>query len=170
MLGGIQAVTIGTLAWRMRQLQVNESEHYRLLAEENRIATRLVAPVRGLIFDRNGVLIAQNQQNYRVVIVREQAGDVAEVLEELGIGLRRDGRVLHAVARAREAVDEPEAHESVALEAAQADILLEVATAGGRGQHGEGVDERCPAGGRKCALKARGRLGASRTTGKECAE
>ena len=83
MLGGIQAVTIGTLAWRMRQLQVNESEHYRLLAEENRIATRLVAPVRGLIFDRNGVLIAQNQQNYRVVIVREQAGDVAEVLERL---------------------------------------------------------------------------------------
>ena len=83
MLGGIQAVTIGTLAWRMRQLQVNESEHYRLLAEENRIATRLVAPVRGLIFDRNGVLIAQNQQNYRVVIVREQAGDVAEVLQRL---------------------------------------------------------------------------------------
>jgi len=83
MLGSIQAVTIGTLAWRMRQLQVNESEHYRLLAEENRIATRLVAPVRGLIFDRNGVLIAQNQQNYRVVIVREQAGDVAEVLQRL---------------------------------------------------------------------------------------
>jgi len=82
-LGGMQAAIVGTLAWRMHKLQVTDSEHYRLLAEENRIATRLVAPVRGLIFDRNGALIAQNQQNYRVVIVREQAGDVAAVLERL---------------------------------------------------------------------------------------
>lgn len=83
MLGAIQAAVVGTLAWRMRQLQVTESAHYRLLAEENRISTRLVAPVRGLIFDRNGRLVAENQQNYRVTIVREQAGDAAAVLDRL---------------------------------------------------------------------------------------
>jgi penicillin-binding protein 2 len=54
-----------------------------LLAEENRINMRLIPPARGLIFDRNGVAIADNEQNYRVVIVREDAGDVDEVLARL---------------------------------------------------------------------------------------
>ncbi|MEX0969764.1 MAG: penicillin-binding protein 2 [Paracoccaceae bacterium] len=83
LLGGVQVAAIGTLAWRMHKLQVTESEHFRLLAEENRIATRLVPPARGLVFDRSGTLIAANEQNYRVVIVREQAGDVDAVLKRL---------------------------------------------------------------------------------------
>ncbi len=56
---------------------------YRLLAEENRINIRLIPPARGLILDRNGKLIAGNEQNYRVVITREDAGDVEEVLARL---------------------------------------------------------------------------------------
>ncbi len=54
-----------------------------LLAEENRINIRLIPPARGLILDRNGKLIAGNEQNYRVVITREDAGDVEEVLARL---------------------------------------------------------------------------------------
>ncbi|MGR3724437.1 penicillin-binding protein 2 [Abyssibius alkaniclasticus] len=83
LLGGVQAGIVGTLGWRMYNLQVTESERYRLLAEENRVATRLVPAARGLVFDRNGVLVAANDQNYRVVIVREQAGDVDGVLKRL---------------------------------------------------------------------------------------
>lgn len=78
-----QAGLVAILGLRMRQLQINEAAQYRLLAEENRINIRLIAPVRGLIFDRNGSPIAQNEQNYRVVIVREEAGDVDQVLERL---------------------------------------------------------------------------------------
>ncbi len=83
MLMGIQFGVIGTLGWRMRQLQVEQSDQYRLLAEENRINIRLIAPERGLIFDRKGVLIAQNQPNYRIVMVREQAENADQVLERL---------------------------------------------------------------------------------------
>lgn len=80
---GVQLAVAGALAWRMRQLQVVETERYRLLAEENRINMRLIAPVRGQLFDRNGLALATNTQNFRVVIVREQAGDPQAMLEKL---------------------------------------------------------------------------------------
>ncbi|MBL1437355.1 MAG: penicillin-binding protein 2 [Rhodobacteraceae bacterium] len=82
-LGGIQGLVIGTLAWRMRDLQVNQSSEYRLLSDENRIRDRLLLPERGLIFDRNGQPLAENLPNYRIVMIREQAGDVRTVLAQL---------------------------------------------------------------------------------------
>lgn len=82
-LGGVQLAFMGGLALRMRQMQVEEAEEYRLLAEENRINVRLIPPARGVIYDRNGVEIAGNSQNYRIIIVREDAGDVDEVVAKL---------------------------------------------------------------------------------------
>ncbi|WP_368346424.1 penicillin-binding protein 2 [Pelagovum sp. HNIBRBA483] len=75
---------MGGLALRMRSLQIEQSEEYRLLAEENRINIRLLPPARGLIYDRDGRIIADNEQNYRIVLIREDAGDVDQVLEKLG--------------------------------------------------------------------------------------
>ena len=56
----------------------------RSSADENRINLRLLAPPRGRIFDRFGVPLADNRQNYRVVIVPEQAGDIEATLDALG--------------------------------------------------------------------------------------
>ncbi|MEM8728799.1 MAG: penicillin-binding protein 2 [Pseudomonadota bacterium] len=83
LLGGTMAAFSGALALRMRQLQVEQADQFRLLAEENRINIRLIAPERGEIFDRNGAIIAQNSPSYRIVIVREDAGDVEEVIRRL---------------------------------------------------------------------------------------
>ncbi len=83
MLGGMQAGLVAVLAGRMRFLQVDQADQYRLLADENRINIRLLPPPRGLIFDRKGVLIAGNEQNYRIVIVREDAGDIEEAIARL---------------------------------------------------------------------------------------
>jgi len=47
-----------------------------VLADENRINLRLLAPPRGRIYDRFGVALADNKHNYRVVVVPEQAGDL----------------------------------------------------------------------------------------------
>lgn len=82
-LGGVQLGLAGVLAFRMREMQVEQAEEFRMLAEENRINVRLLPPARGLILDRAGVPLAVNDQNYRVVIVREDAGDVAAVLHKL---------------------------------------------------------------------------------------
>ncbi|MEO0484684.1 MAG: penicillin-binding protein 2 [Pseudomonadota bacterium] len=82
-LGGAQLALIGALGWRMRDLQLQRTDDFRLLAEENRINIRLLAPARGMVFDRDGRIVAENEQNYRIVIVREDAGDVDAVLGEL---------------------------------------------------------------------------------------
>jgi penicillin-binding protein 2 len=83
LLGSLQAVFAGTLAFRMRYLQVDQADQFKLLAEENSIKIRLIPPARGLIHDRKGVLIAGNEQNYRVTITREDAGDVDAVVSRL---------------------------------------------------------------------------------------
>ncbi len=83
MLLGLQAGVIAGLGWRMRQLQIVDNERYSLLAEENRINVRLIPPARGLIFDREGRPLALNRQNYRIVMVREQAADPAAILARL---------------------------------------------------------------------------------------
>lgn len=82
-VGGLQVSFIALLAARMRHMQVNQAEEFRLLAEENRIKVRLLPPARGLIMDREGTPIATNEPSYRIVIVPEDAGDVEEVLSRL---------------------------------------------------------------------------------------
>ncbi len=71
------------LAGRMRWMQVDQGEAFRLLAEENRVNLRLVPPVRGLIFDRHGRILAENAQNYRIVVVREETGDLDTTFAKL---------------------------------------------------------------------------------------
>ncbi|MBR9650936.1 penicillin-binding protein 2 [Thalassovita aquimarina] len=83
LLGGAQIGFGGLLALRMRYLQVDQADEFRLLAEENRINIRLIAPARGEIFDRHGAVIAKNEPSYRLTMVREDAGDVDEVIRRL---------------------------------------------------------------------------------------
>jgi penicillin-binding protein 2 len=82
-LGGVQALFVAGLGARMRYLQVEQADEFRLLAEENRINIRLIPPARGEVFDRNGVPLARNAPSYRIVMVREDAGDVGEVVARL---------------------------------------------------------------------------------------
>ena len=83
MLGGLQVGFAGILAARMQFMQVEQADEFRLLAEENRINLRLIPPARGQIYDRNGLLIAENAPSYRITMVREDAGDVDEVIARL---------------------------------------------------------------------------------------
>jgi penicillin-binding protein 2 len=80
MLGGMKAALLSTLVGRMYYLQVLQSDRYAVLADENRISLRLITPTRGQILDRFGVPLAVNQQNFRVVVVEEQARNVEQVL------------------------------------------------------------------------------------------
>ncbi len=79
----LQGIFVAGLAARMRFLQINQAEQYRLLAEENRINVRLVSPSRGLVYDRDGLLIASNVQNYRAIIIREDVEDLESLLNNL---------------------------------------------------------------------------------------
>src|SRR3546814_8644420 len=89
----------------MYYLQVVEADRYKTLAEDNRINLRLLPPPRGRIVDRFGLPLASNRQDFRVVLVREHAGDVGRVLDALAqiIELTEHDRkrVLREVSRKR---------------------------------------------------------------------
>ncbi|TCS67613.1 penicillin-binding protein 2 [Primorskyibacter sedentarius] len=89
-LGGMQLGFVGLLGLRMRYMQVEQADEFRLLAEENRVNIRLIPPARGQIFDRNGAVIAENAPSYRITMVREDAGNVEEVIERLSALVRLD--------------------------------------------------------------------------------
>lgn len=95
LLGGTQLTFMGILGLRMRYLQVDQADEYRLLAEENRINVRLIPPARGEIFDRNGVTLAANEPSYRITMVREDAGDVEEVIAKLSTLIELDDSALN---------------------------------------------------------------------------
>ncbi|RDD63612.1 penicillin-binding protein 2 [Ferruginivarius sediminum] len=83
MLGGGKLALLGLLAGRMYYLQVVEGEKYATLAEDNRVSLRLLPPPRGRILDRFGAPLAVNNQNYRVLLVAEQANDMTTTLDRL---------------------------------------------------------------------------------------
>ncbi len=82
-VGGAQLAFFGVLATRLYQLQVQRSPEYALLAEDNRANQRLLIPPRGRILDRLGRQLARNIPTYRMLVVREQAGDLPAILQRV---------------------------------------------------------------------------------------
>jgi penicillin-binding protein 2 len=82
-IAGGQALLGAALVGRLYQLQILQQDRYTVLADENRINLRLLVPPRGRIFDRFNVALADNRQNYRVVLVPEQASDIPATLDAL---------------------------------------------------------------------------------------
>lgn len=98
-LGGAQTLLLSALAGRMYYLQILQADQYRVLAEDNRINLRLLPPPRGRIVDRFGVPLAVNEQNYRVLMVEEQARDVDETLAMLGEVIEIEPRDIERIKR-----------------------------------------------------------------------
>lgn len=76
-------VLLTTLGGRLFSLQVGAHEHFTTLSENNRLRIEPIPPTRGLIFDRNGVLLAENRPAYQLEVTVEQAGDLDLLLERL---------------------------------------------------------------------------------------
>ncbi len=84
LLGGGMALGTTALVARLAQLQIVKSEEYATLATNNQFNFRLVPPPRGLIKDRNGVVIAGNRPSFRVLVVRDETKDLDQTLDLLG--------------------------------------------------------------------------------------
>ena len=82
-VGGVQMLLLGTLVGRLGWLQISQSERYRMLADNNRINVRLIAPPRGLIVDRTGKLLAINDQNFRLIVIPEQVENIDDTFRRL---------------------------------------------------------------------------------------
>ena len=66
---------------RLYYLQVREADKYKMMSDENRISTRFLVPPRGLIYDRNGEIIAKNDQDFQALLVAEQSPNIEKTLQ-----------------------------------------------------------------------------------------
>lgn len=64
-------------------LQVEQFEDYQIRADGNRIKVIPVAPNRGIIYDRNGTIIAENRPVFNLEVSLEQVEDLDTLLDEL---------------------------------------------------------------------------------------
>ncbi|MEM6302700.1 MAG: penicillin-binding protein 2 [Pseudomonadota bacterium] len=74
---------LGTLLVRYYGLQISEFETYRTASERNRVQLQPLAPKRGLIYDRNGVLLADNRPSYTLSLILERVDDLESTLDQL---------------------------------------------------------------------------------------
>jgi penicillin-binding protein 2 len=73
--GVMAGVLLLAVAGRLFYLQVLRHEYYSTLSQGNRIRTEPIPPSRGLILDRNGVVLADNLPAFQIELVRELVGD-----------------------------------------------------------------------------------------------
>ena len=64
-------------------LQIDQFEDYQIRADGNRIKVIPVAPNRGIIYDRNGTIIAENRPVFNLEVALDQVTDIDQVLREL---------------------------------------------------------------------------------------
>ena len=76
------------LVLKLVNLQVTQYEYFSARSDGNRLHSQYVPPARGLIFDRNGELLADNQPIFNLTVVREQVDDLDQMLNFLATLIR----------------------------------------------------------------------------------
>ncbi|MBL4712002.1 MAG: penicillin-binding protein 2, partial [Gammaproteobacteria bacterium] len=74
---------LGGLLFRLAWLQIVDYAHFSNLSEHNRVRLMALAPTRGLIYDRNGVILAENKATFHLELIPEQVVDMDATLEGL---------------------------------------------------------------------------------------
>ena len=81
--GALVALALGGLLARFVYLQVVEHRHFQTLAETNRIAIVPIVPNRGVIRDRNGIVLAQSYSAYTLEIQPSRVRSLDETIDAL---------------------------------------------------------------------------------------
>ncbi len=76
-------VLMGALVANMYNIQVNQFQDYQTRSNDNRIKVVPIAPNRGLIYDRNGVLLAENRPVFNLELTPEKIKDIDATIQEL---------------------------------------------------------------------------------------
>src|SRR5678816_4766887 len=76
-------LVVALLGLRLWHLQIREGPYYRDLSENNRTRSVIVEPARGLIYDRNGILLANNVPSFSLYVSLEDVKDREALIEEL---------------------------------------------------------------------------------------
>ena len=77
-----------SLIFKLVNLQITQYEYFSARSDGNRLHSQYVPPARGLIFDRSGELLADNQPIFNLTVVKEQVVDIDETLSFLATLIR----------------------------------------------------------------------------------
>jgi penicillin-binding protein 2 len=81
--GAVVIVAFGGLLGRFVYLQLFQHRHYQTLAESNRIAIVPIVPNRGVMIDRNGIVLAQSYSAYTLEVTPSRVKNLDETIDEL---------------------------------------------------------------------------------------
>jgi penicillin-binding protein 2 len=100
--GVANVATMSVLLGRLYYLQFFRAEEYKTLAEGNRMKLLLMAPVRGMLLDRNGIPLANNQKNFRLFLDMDMAKNAKSALNALASVLTiSDERIAQILSQAK---------------------------------------------------------------------
>ena len=80
------AVIILLLAFillRLAYLQVVQQDHYATLSQNNRVKVLPIPPIRGLIYSRDGILLAENQPAFSLEVIPERVDDMGSLIQRI---------------------------------------------------------------------------------------
>ncbi|MBA4142535.1 MAG: penicillin-binding protein 2 [Nitrosospira sp.] len=117
--GGFVLLLFFILFARFFYLQVSKGEHYHTLAEANRISIAPIVPNRGLIFDRNGEVLAHNYSAYTLEIVPSKVANLEALIDELSTVIEIGARDRK---RFRKLMDESKRFESLPIRTRLSDV------------------------------------------------
>ena len=104
LLGGFAGVGLVALGAQLAHLQLIDTERYTKLSANNQFNFRLTPPPRGLIVDRNGVVLASNRPNFRLMVAKDKGVDPRQTLKTLAafvpIDDGRQARLLREISNA----------------------------------------------------------------------
>ena len=81
----LMVVLAVALLGRFVVLQVTHHERYRTMSLDNQIDLRALPPVRGMIIDRYGVVLAENHSVYELEVIPENVKDIDRMLSQIGM-------------------------------------------------------------------------------------
>jgi penicillin-binding protein 2 len=104
LLGGFAGAGLIALGGRLAHLQLIETQRYEKLSASNQFNFKLTPPPRGLIVDRNGVVLASNRPNFRLMVAKDKGIDPKQTVKTLAqfvpLDDARQARLLKDIANA----------------------------------------------------------------------
>src|ERR1700744_5891475 len=83
LLGGFAGLGLAALGGQLAHLQLVDTQRYAKLAASNQFNFKLMPPPRGLIVDRNGVVLASNRPNFRLMVAKDKGIDPQQTVKNL---------------------------------------------------------------------------------------
>lgn len=95
----ITTLVICGLYLKLWNLQILQGEKFRILSENNRISSRVVRSPRGIIYDRNGRILADNRPSFNVYLIKEDTEDLKTTVHRLAYATEQPYDELRAKVR-----------------------------------------------------------------------